>query len=238
MTRAVRVVHLYAAEMNIYGDTGNVQVLVRRLQWRGIPVEVSRVGVGSALPSDTHVIVAGGGQDAGQAVITADLAEKGPELVARAGDGVPMLLVCGMYQMAGHYFQPWQAPRLQGIGLLDVHTEAGPTRLIGNVSADSDFGTLVGYENHSGLTYLGAAATPLGRTSHGQGNNGADGTEGARRDHVIGTYLHGPLLAKAPRLADYLLAAALAAAGRTDDLDPLDDSLAEQAAAVARTRPR
>jgi hypothetical protein len=194
--------------------------------------------VGTPLPVDTHVIVGGGGQDAGQAVITADLAAKGPDLLARADDGVPMLLVCGMYQMAGHYFQPWQAPRLPGIGLLDVHTEAGPTRLIGNVVADSDLGPLVGYENHSGLTYLGAAATPLGRTSPGQGNNGADGTEGARRDHVIGTYLHGPLLAKAPALADHLLAAALAVAGRSDDLAPLDDSLAEQAAAVARTRPR
>jgi CobQ-like glutamine amidotransferase family enzyme len=236
--RAVRIVHLYAAEMNIYGDNGNVQVLARRLQWRGIPHEVTRVGVGDPLPPDTHVVVGGGGQDAGQAVITADLAAKGPELIARADDGVPMLLVCGMYQMAGHYFQPWEAPRLAGIGLLDVHTRAGPTRLIGNVVADSELGRLVGYENHSGLTYLGAGATPLGRTALGQGNNGTDGTEGARRHHVVGTYLHGPLLAKAPHLADRLLSAALAVAGRVEALAPLDDSLAERAAAVARSRPR
>lgn len=234
----VRIVHLYAAEMNIYGDNGNVQVLARRLQWRGIPHEVTRVGVGDPLPADTHVLVGGGGQDAGQAVITADLAAKGPELVARGEDGVPMLLVCGMYQMAGHYFQPWQAPRLAGIGLLDVHTEAGPSRLIGNVTAASDFGTLVGYENHSGLTYLGPGAAPLGRTATGQGNNGTDGTEGARHHHVIGTYLHGPLLAKAPQVADHLLHAALTAAGRPETLEPLDDQLAEQAAAVARSRPR
>jgi lipid II isoglutaminyl synthase (glutamine-hydrolysing) len=234
----VRVVHLYAAEMNIYGDNGNVQVLQRRLEWRGIPVVVDRVGVGDPLPPDTHVVVGGGGQDAGQAVITQDLAAKGPDLVARAGDGVPMLLVCGMYQMAGHYFQPWDAPRLPGIGLLDVHTEAGPTRLIGNVVADSDFGSLVGYENHSGLTHLGPQARPLGRTSPGQGNNGVDGTEGAHYHHVLGTYLHGPLLAKSPAVADYLLAAALEAAGRHETLAPLDDSLARQAAQVARTRPR
>ena len=234
----VHVVHLYAAEMNIYGDNGNVQVLRRRLEWRGIPVQVHRVGVGDPLPVDTHVLVGGGGQDAGQAVITEDLAGRGPELIARAADGLPMLLVCGMYQMAGHYFQPYQAPRLAGIGLLDVHTEAGPTRLIGNVVADSDFGPLVGYENHSGLTYLGSQARPLGRTSTGQGNNGTDGTEGARRGHVIGTYLHGPLLAKAPQVADYLLGAALRLAGRDETLEPLDDGLAAEAARVARSRPR
>ncbi len=234
----IRIVHLYAAEMNIYGDNGNVAVLRRRLEWRGIPVEVTRVGVGDRLPTDTHVIVGGGGQDAGQAVITDDLAARGPDLRARADDGIPMLLICGSYQMAGHYFQPWQAPRLDGIGLLDVHTEAGPTRMIGNVSAESDFGPLVGYENHSGLTYLGPAARPLARTALGQGNNGTDGTEGARRDNVIGTYLHGPVLAKAPVLADHLLAASLAVAGMQHTLEPLDDSLARHAASVARSRPR
>jgi hypothetical protein len=238
MSGPVRVVHLYAAEMNIYGDNGNVQILRRRLEWRGIPVVVQRVGVGEPLPPDTHVLIGGGGQDAGQAVITEDLLAKGPGLVAMAADGVPMLLVCGMYQMAGHYFQPFDAPRLPGIGLLDVHTVAGPTRLIGNVVADSEFGSLVGYENHSGLTYLGDGVEPLGRTSPGQGNNGSDGTEGARLHHVIGTYLHGPLLAKAPAVADHMLSAALAQAGLPAVLEPLDDSLAARAAAVARSRPR
>jgi CobQ-like glutamine amidotransferase family enzyme len=234
----VRIVHLYAAEMNIYGDNGNVQVLRRRLEWRGLPVEVTRVGVGDPLPSDTPLLVGGGGQDAGQAVITDDLAAKGPDLRARADDGVAMLLICGMYQMAGHYFAPFDAPRLDGVGLLDVRTEAGPTRLIGNVTSTSDFGTLVGYENHSGLTYLGPQAVPLGRTALGQGNNGTDGTEGARRDNVIGTYLHGPLLAKCPAVADHLLAAALAAAGLPNTLEPLDDSLAAEAARIASSRPR
>jgi len=237
MTR-VHIVHLYASEMNIYGDNGNVAVLRRRLEWRGIGVQVSRLGVGDALPADTHVIVGGGGQDAGQAVITDDLAAKGPDLRAAGDAGVPMLLVCGMYQMAGHYFAPFDAPRLPGVGLLDLHTEAGPTRLIGNVTVDSSIGTLVGYENHSGLTYLGPGARPLGTTALGRGNNGTDGTEGARRDNVIGTYLHGPVLAKAPALADHLLGKALEAAGMSRDLEPLDDSLAEQAARVARSRPR
>ncbi len=234
----VHIVHLYASEMNIYGDNGNVAVLRRRLEWRGIPAEVSRVGVGDSLPTDTHLLVGGGGQDAGQAVITDDLAAKGPDVRAAADAGAPMLLICGMYQMAGHYFDPFDAPRLAGVGLLDLHTRAGPTRLIGNITVESDLGPLVGYENHSGLTYLGDGARPLGTTALGQGNNGTDGTEGARRDNVVGTYLHGPVLAKAPALADYLLAAALACAGLQRDLEPLDDALAEQAARVARTRPR
>jgi CobQ-like glutamine amidotransferase family enzyme len=234
----VHIVHLYAAEMNIYGDNGNVQVLRRRLQWRGIDATVSRVGVGDPLPPDTHLLVGGGGQDAGQAVITADLAAKGPDLRAAADAGVAMLLICGMYQMAGHYFAPFEAPRLDGVGLLDLHTEAGATRLIGNVSVDSDLGPLVGYENHSGLTYLGPGARPLGTTALGQGNNGIDGTEGARRDNVIGTYLHGPVLAKAPALADHLLQAALSTAGLATTLEPLDDALAQEAARVARSRPR
>ena len=235
---SVHIVHLYASEMNIYGDNGNVAVLRRRLEWRGIDVAVSRLGVGDPVPSDTHLLVGGGGQDAGQAVITDDLASKGPDLRAAADAGVPMLLICGMYQLAGHYFAPFDAPRLAGVGLLDLHTEAGPTRLIGNIAVDSDLGPLVGYENHSGLTYLGADARPLGTTAVGQGNNGTDGTEGARRDNVIGTYLHGPVLAKAPSMADHLLSEALAAAGMSRDLEPLDDSLAEQAARVARSRPR
>lgn len=235
---SVHIVHLYATEMNIYGDNGNVQVLRRRLEWRDIPARVSTVGVGDPLPADTHLVVGGGGQDAGQAVITDDLAAKGADLRARADDGVPMLLICGMYQMAGHYFAPYDAPRLDGVGLLDLHTEAGPTRLIGNVVARSDMGELIGYENHSGLTYLGSNARPLGHTDLGQGNNGTDGTEGARRDNVVGTYLHGPVLAKAPALADTLLAAALTTAGITRDLEPLDDSLSSMAAQVARTRPR
>jgi CobQ-like glutamine amidotransferase family enzyme len=237
MTR-VRLVHLYAAEMNIYGDNGNVQVLRRRLEWRGLPVEVTRIGVGDPVPTDTHLVLGGGGQDAGQAVIADDLARKTPDLLAAADAGVPMLLICGTYQMAGHYFAPFDAPRLAGMGLLDLHTEAGPTRLIGNVTVDSELGTLVGYENHSGLTYLGAHARPLGTTAPGQGNNGTDGTEGARRDNVIGTYLHGPVLAKAPALADHLLGAALDAAGLSHELDPLDDAREQEAARVARSRPR
>lgn len=236
---AVRLVHLYAAEMNIYGDNGNVQVLRRRLEWRGIPVAVERVGVGEPIPRDPHLVLGGGGQDAGQAVITADLASKAAGLRAMAADAVPMLLICGMYQMAGHRFVPFDAPALPGAGVLDLETVAGPTRLIGNIVVDSpEFGRLVGFENHSGLTTLGPTARPLGTTAVGQGNNGTDRSEGARVGEVVGTYLHGPVLAKAPALADHLLRAALRVAGRHDELEPLDDALAAQAAAVAAGRPR
>jgi CobQ-like glutamine amidotransferase family enzyme len=241
MSRAdnpVMIVHLYAAEMNIYGDNGNVQVLRRRLEWRGIDVEVRTAGVGESLPPEADVIVGGGGQDAGQSVIVADLAEKAPTLRAMAEDDVPMLLICGMYQMAGHYFDPHDAPLLQGMGLLDLHTVAGPTRLIGNLVSHGPFGRLVGYENHSGLTSLGDGVRPLGRCPRGFGNNGTDQTEGAIHRNVVGTYLHGPVLAKAPRLADHLLTQALQRRGEPGALQPLDDSVAEAAAAVAVTRPR
>jgi CobQ-like glutamine amidotransferase family enzyme len=154
-------------------------------------------------------------------------------------DGVVMLTICGSYQMLGHEFVTHEGRRIAGVGVLDVVTRGQPVRLIGNNYVDTpDAGRLVGYENHSGLTTLGPQARPLGRTQHGRGNNGKDGTEGAVRDNVIGTYLHGPVLAKSPRFADDLLRRAYARRGATVELQPLDDTLPELAARVAVARPR
>jgi CobQ-like glutamine amidotransferase family enzyme len=141
--------------------------------------------------------------------------------------------------MLGHEFVTHEGRRIAGVGVLDVVTHGQPERLIGNNWVDTpEAGRLVGYENHSGLTTLGPGAVPLGRTQPGRGNNGKDGTEGAVRDNVIGTYLHGPVLAKSPRFADDLLRRAYARRGEPADLEPLDDALPEQAARVAVTRPR
>jgi CobQ-like glutamine amidotransferase family enzyme len=141
--------------------------------------------------------------------------------------------------MLGHEFVTQEGRRIAGVGVLDVVTHGKPVRLIGNNHVDTDFaGRLVGYENHSGLTTLGPAARPLGRTQTGRGNNGQDGTEGAIRDNVIGTYLHGPVLAKSPRFADDLLRRAYARRGETVELEPLDDALPDLAAKVAVGRPR
>ena len=235
----MKLIHLYPREMNIYGDTGNVLVLARRLKWRGLPVEIAQVSVGDPLPHDADILLGGGGQDAAQGEIGADFAGRGAELRAMADDGMVMLAICGTYQMLGHEFLTQEGRRIAGVGVLDIATVGQAERLIGNNYVDTeDAGRLVGYENHSGLTGLGPGVRPLGSTQPGRGNNGRDHTEGAVRDNVIGTYLHGPVLAKSPRFADDLLQRALARRGLDTDLEPLDDSLAEQAARVAAGRPR
>ena len=235
----MKLIHLYPREMNIYGDTGNVIVLRRRLQWRGMPVDVVPVHVGDPLPTDADILLGGGGQDAAQGEIGADFVSRGAELRAMADDGVVMLTICGSYQMLGHEFVTQEGRRIAGVGVLDVRTRGQATRLIGNNAVRTDdAGLLVGYENHSGLTELGPGVRPLGTTELGRGNNGSDRTEGAVRDNVIGTYLHGPVLAKSPRFADELLRRALARRGQSTDLEPLDDALPEQAARVAVGRPR
>jgi CobQ-like glutamine amidotransferase family enzyme len=195
--------------------------------------------VGDPLPHDADILLGGGGQDAAQGEIGADFAGRGAELRAMADDGLVMLTICGTYQMLGHEFITHEGRRIPGVGVLDIVTTGQAERLIGNNYVDTDdAGRLVGYENHSGLTDLGPGVRPLGSTQLGRGNNGRDQTEGAVRDNVIGTYLHGPVLAKSPQFADDLLRRALSRRGRDTDLEPLDDSLAEQAARVAAGRPR
>ena len=237
--KPLTLVHLYPREMNIYGDTGNVMVLRKRLEWRELPVRVVPVSVGDPMPHDADILLGGGGQDAAQGEIGADFAARGPELRAMADDDVVMLAICGTYQMLGHEFRTQEGRVIEGVGVLDVVTVGQSERLIGNNYVDTDSaGRLVGYENHSGLTELGAGVRPLGTTQPGRGNNGRDRTEGAVRGNVIGTYLHGPVLAKSPRFADDLLRRAYERRGDAVELAPLDDELAETAARVAVGRPR
>jgi CobQ-like glutamine amidotransferase family enzyme len=239
MTKALKLVHLYPREMNIYGDTGNVLVLRRRLQWRGRPAEVVPVSIGDRLPPDADILLGGGGQDAAQGDIGADFTSRGAELRAMADDGVVMLAICGSYQLLGHEFITHDGQHIAGVGVLDVITHGQGERLIGNNFVDTPHsGRLVGYENHSGLTELGPGVQPLGTSELRRGNNGRDRTEGAVRDNIIGTYLHGPVLAKSPRFADELLRRALVRRGQSTELEPIDDMLAEQAARVAVGRPR
>ena len=235
----ITLVHLYPREMNIYGDTGNVIVLRRRCEWRGVDVRVVPINVGDPLPSDADIVLGGGGQDAAQGDIGHDFVSRATTLRAMADDGVVFLTICGTYQMLGHEFLTQDGVHIAGTSVLDVTTQGTPTRLIGNNHIDTaEFGRLVGYENHSGMTTLGPGVRPLGTTVTGRGNNGKDRTEGAVRDNVFGTYLHGPVLAKSPRFADELLRRALVRQGADAGLAPLDDSLPEQAALVAVGRPR
>jgi lipid II isoglutaminyl synthase (glutamine-hydrolysing) len=235
----ITLVHLYPREMNIYGDTGNVIVLRKRLEWRGLVCRVVPINVGDPLPHGADIVLGGGGQDAAQGEIGHDFVSRAAQLRAMADDGVVFLTICGTYQMLGHEFLTQDGVHITGTSVLDVTTRGTPTRLIGNNHIDTaEFGRLVGYENHSGMTTLGPGVRPLGLTVPGRGNNGKDRTEGAVRDNVFGTYLHGPVLAKSPRFADELLRRALARQGAEADLGPIDDSLPEQAALVAVGRPR
>lgn len=238
----IRLLQLYPRDMNIYGDWGNALVLARRAQWQGYDVEMLSYDRGQVLPDDVHLVVGGGGQDSGQERIKDDLLARGPELRDLAQAGTPMLVICGLYQFFGHRFVTADGQEMTGIGVLDAHTVAGAQRLIGNIAVESeDFGVVVGYENHSGLTRLGPGARPLGRARPGEGNNGEDGTEGARTGNVIGTYLHGSLLPKNPAVADWLLARAVERAGGQWEPAPVDETVerwAQRAREVALSRPR
>ncbi|UQX88570.1 hypothetical protein M6D93_00875 [Jatrophihabitans telluris] len=235
---SLTLVHLYPREMNIYGDTGNVLVLRKRLQWRGLSATVVPINVGDPLPIEADIVLGGGGQDAAQGDIGADFVRRASTLRAMADDGVVMLTICGTYQMLGHEFLTKDGIRIAGTGVLDLVTKGSDERLIGNNAVDTEWGRMVGFENHSGLTELGSGARPLGRTSAGRGNNGLDLTEGAVRDNVFGTYLHGPVLAKSPGFADELLRRAFARRGSSSELSALDDDLVLNAATVAAGRPR
>lgn len=233
--------HLYPDLLSTYGDRGNVLALGRRAAWRGISLRVWPVRAGEELDLErVDLLCLGGGEDRQQAAAAADLQRHAAALRAAVVDGLPVLAVCGGYQLLGHYYQPPAGPRLPGVGALDAHTVAGPRRLIGNVVADSPWGTLVGFENHGGRTYLGPGCRPLARVrpGRGAGNNGEDGSEGALAGHCIGTYLHGALLPKNPALADFLLGAALARrygeAAAAAVMRPLDDAVERRAHRAAQ----
>ena len=237
--KTLTIVNLYPRDMNIYGDDGNVLVLEKRAQWHGYEPHVVRYNVGGTFPEQADIIIGGGGQDSGQTVIQDDLLQRGDQLKALAKKGTPMLMICGLYQLFGHFYKTASGEVMQGIGLLDVETHAGPERLIGNIITHSaQFGDIIGYENHSGQTFLGAKATPLGIVQKGAGNNGQDDTEGARYKNVIGSYLHGSLLPKNPALADFLIEQA--AINKYGDFTPtvVDDRFAKLAREHAVKRPR
>jgi hypothetical protein len=218
--------------MNIYGDRGNVLSLSRRAEWRGIQATVTTIGLGEPFVAKTlDLLFWGGGQDREQIAVAADLAgAKGALLAQAIENDMPVLAICGGYQLLGHYYRPFDRPELPGISALNVRSEAGKSRFIGNVVVEApELGTLVGFENHSARTYLGDAVRPLGTVRTGHGNNGEDGTEGARYRNVIGSYLHGSLLPKNPGLADWLIDTALLRSYGHSGLEPLDDVLERRA---------
>ena len=239
MSGTVVIAHLYPWDMNIYGDVGNVITLRRRLEWRGFDVDVRAVDVGVPFDfSDVDIVFGGGGQDSGQRVIGADLLTRGDELRGLAAAGTPMLVVCGTYQLFGRSFTTVDGLEMPGIGIFDLQTVGSDVRTIGNIVVESPFGRLVGFENHSGQTILGPGQEPLGSVTAGYGNNRESRREGARTGDVIGTYLHGPVLPKNPRLADHLIRAAVGRKFGLTEIEPIADGLEQRAADVAALRPQ
>lgn len=233
----LHIVHIYPNEMNTYGDRGNLLTLVRRAEWHGFEPVVHNYHAGQAFPKNADLVLGGGGQDSAQSDIQADILRIGPQIHRLVEAEVPMLMVCGTYQLFGSKFITLGGQTIQGIGVFDVETIGGPKRMIGNIAVDTaDFGPLYGFENHSGKTTLRNNQQPLGTVTRGGGNNGDDKTEGARTRNALGTYLHGPLLPNNPVLADSLLALALRNKGVMLDSTTHDDTLATQSRANAAKR--
>lgn len=238
---------LYPNLLNLYGDYGNIECLVRRCQWREIGVLVKEISLGEDLPwQEIDLLLAGGGPDLAQKLVAEDLVTKKAAGLKNYLEAEKVgLFICGSYQLLGQYYRPWQGSDLPGVGILDLYTQHfGLTRkrCVGNVVINLDpqlllevkkfypgscLETLVGFENHGGRTYLGKDLLPLGKITKGFGNNGEDGLEGVRSKNFLGTYLHGPLLPKNPHLADWLIGKALSLKySQPVSLQPLADDLA------------
>lgn len=224
----LNIAHLYPKLLNIYGDWGNVLTIKKRCEWRGIDVEIDSINIGDVIDITKYdFYFLGGGQDKQQIEVSKELQKHKSSLQDAKDSNAVFLAICGGYQLLGHYYQPHDAERLDGISLIDAYTIAGSNRFIGNVTAECkwvDPKTLVGFENHSGLTYLGENTEPMAFVNVGHGNNGKDKTEGARCKNVFGTYLHGSFLPKNPSFSDYLISLALKKRYKDDfELTKLDD---------------
>ena len=224
----ISIAHLYPKLLNLYGDIGNIITLKKRCEWRDIDIEYEEINMGDKL-KEHDIYFVGGGQDKQQEEVAEELYHNKDFLTAERDRNAVFLGICGGYQLFGHYYQPHDKDKLLGISLMDAYTVAGDKRFIGNVTAQIDFltpNTLVGFENHSGLTYLQGETKPLATVAVGNGNNGRDKTEGARFKNVFGTYLHGSFLPKNPHFADYLIELALEKRyGEKIPLTPLDDRI-------------
>jgi lipid II isoglutaminyl synthase (glutamine-hydrolysing) len=235
----ITIGHFFASQMNVYGDDGNIIALKKRCEWRGIDVKVKEIGFIQKIdPNEFDLYFFGGGQDQAQMLIAKDLANnhKGKQFQRDIERGVPMLCICGGYQLMGEYYLPFEEEKLPGVGIFPAYTKASHDRMIGNIvisSTNYELRTtnlLVGFENHSGKTYLKKGAKPLGKVIKGFGNNGEDQTEGCVYKNAIGCYMHGSLLPKNPKLADWLIQKALEVKyNKNIELKPLDDSFENQA---------
>jgi lipid II isoglutaminyl synthase (glutamine-hydrolysing) len=221
------ICHLYPDLLNVYGDVGNVLILKHRAALRGIDVNIINCSLGETIDKENvDIIFFGGGQDYEQSIVSKDLIEiKGESLTNYIEDGKVLLSICGGYQLLGKYYTAPNGEKINGLGILDLYSEGGDTRFIGNTEIFNETfnETYVGFENHSGRTYINNH-TPLGKCIHGYGNNGEDGLEGCIYKNTFGSYFHGSFLSKNPEFADRLLTLALQKKyGQDVQLDSLND---------------
>lgn len=224
--RTLRIAHLYPELLNLYGDGGNILVLRKRLEWRGIGCEVREVHIDDRPSfSDVDIVFIGGGSDREQRIVCEHLLAERSELAAYVEDGGVLAAVCGGYQLLGHSYLMGDE-KVEGLSLVDLYTDRGSPRLIGNIAIESRISAqpIVGYENHGGRTHLGEGVEPLGRVVHGHGNDDESGYEGCLYKNIVGTYIHGPLLPKNPGVADYLIGRALERRYGDAMLESLDDA--------------
>ncbi|MDK2809518.1 MAG: hypothetical protein PWR27_227 [Petroclostridium sp.] len=222
--------HLYPDLLNLYGDRGNIIAMKKRCEWRGIDVEIKEFKLHDDIDFGTlNIVFLGGGSDREQLLVCNRLKEIKADINRYVDDNGVIVAICGGYQLLGHYYK-LKNETIEGLSVLDIYTEIGNTRLIGNVVIECNFlgepVKVVGFENHGGRTHINAHQ-PFGSVKYGYGNNGIDGYEGVIYKNVIGTYLHGPLFPKNPTLTDFILSKALKRAypNTFTRLQPLDDSV-------------
>lgn len=256
----LNICHLYSDLMDTYGDKGNIITIVKRCGWRNIETTISHVSLNDKLdPEKFDIYFFGGGQDRQQSIVAFDLKNKAENIKKAVENGAVILSICGGYQLLQNYFKTLEGKIINGIGLFDAYTVGSTSRMIQNLLIEinpelnaeirSAYSTinkqfnnltmdLIGFENHSGKTYLGPEVQPLGKVIMGAGNNGEDGTEGAIYKNAFGCYLHGSLLPKNPHFADYLISKAIERRYGIVKLKPLDDTIEWQAhmSAIKRTR--
>lgn len=224
----LNICHLYPDLLNVYGDVGNILILKHRAEARGIKVNIVNTSLNDEFDSEnTDILFFGGGQDYEQSIVSDDLkTNKKDKLKKYIENNKVLLAICGGYQLLGNYYIAPNGERIEGLGILDIHTDGGETRFIGNtIIHNEEFDeTYVGFENHSGRTYI-KDLKPLGKCIVGYGNNGEDGYEGCIYKNTYCSYFHGSLLSKNPELADRFLTIALNNKYENVSLEPLDDIL-------------
>lgn len=237
----LKVLWMYHDLMDLYGDKGNIQVIKRRCEKRGIECDVDTCTLNEDKTlSEYDLIFMGGGADKEQSLLVQDLLSRKKEFQKAMDSGTFILLICGGYQLFGKYYLDGDGNKIEGLGFFDYYTESASrsVRCIGNIAVEAvienEKMTIVGFENHGGQTKN--VNSPLGKVLSGQGNSFGCGSEGFYNGQVLGTYMHGPLLPKNPRVADFVIKKALSRRYENVELKALNDEIENKAREIMLNR--